>query len=171
MKIRKFDKQDIPSILAIQEKTAGAARWLAADYERLNDDPGGLILVAELDTATSPKIMGFAAIHRVIDEAELRNIGVDPEHQHQGVGRALLEQARRRLMEAGAKRVYLEVRASNKAALGLYYSLGFALHSLRKDYYRDPQEDAYVLGLELFPPTVIPSVYDQAKLPRPPEAG
>lgn len=171
MKIRRFERQDIPSILAIQEKTNGAARWLAADYERLGVDPGGMILVAELETATSPKILGFAAFHRVIDEAELRNMAVDCEHQHQGVGRSLFEEARRRLMEAGTKRVYLEARTSNKVALGLYYSIGFALHSLRKDYYREPQEDAYVLALDLSPPAVIPSVFDRAQQPGPPEAG
>jgi ribosomal-protein-alanine N-acetyltransferase len=54
--------------------------------------------------------------------------------------------------------VFLEVRASNKPALSLYCSVGFALHSLRKGYYRDPDEDAYVLALELYPPTVLPSL-------------
>jgi ribosomal-protein-alanine N-acetyltransferase len=67
----------------------------------------------------------------------------------------LLEDARDRLLKVGAKRVFLEVRASNKPALSLYYSVGFALHSLRKGYYRDPDEDAYVLALELYPPTVL----------------
>ena len=113
-----------------------------------------MILVAELETMTPPKVLGFAAFHRVIDEAELRNIAVDPNHQHQGVGRALLEEAGKRLIEAGTKRILLEVRPSNKAALGLYYSLGFGLRSLRKDYYRNPQEDALILALELFPPAV-----------------
>jgi ribosomal-protein-alanine N-acetyltransferase len=71
------------------------------------------------------------------------------------VGKALLDEARRRLLEQGAKRVYLEVRLSNRAALALYYSVGFGLHSLRKDYYREPPEDAYVLCLTLFPPETV----------------
>ena len=157
MKIRLFAKDDLPAILAIQQKNPQAAGWLAADYTRLCGNPGGLVLVAELQTMTPSKVLGFAAFHRVIDEAELRNMAVDPSHQHRGVGKALLEEARKRLMEDGAKRVYLEVRPSNKPALGLYYSVGFGLHSLRKDYYRDPREDAYVLALELFPPTVVPA--------------
>jgi len=159
MKVRQFDREDLSYILAIQGKNAQAAQWPASEYERLANEPGGMILVAGLETMTPEKLLGFAAFHRVIDEAELQNIAVDPEHQHQGVGRALLEEARKRLLEAGAKRVFLEVRRSNRPALALYYSVGFGVHSLRKDYYRDPPEDAYVLALELFPPESVPAIH------------
>ncbi len=155
MRIRLADKDDLRAIVAMQEKSPEAGHWTQDDYERLMDDAGGKILVAELPTMDPPKILGFAAFHRVIDEVEVRNMAVDPEHRHRGVGRALLETARDRLLQAGAKRVFLEVRASNKPALSLYYSIGFAIHSRRADYYRDPQEDALVLALELHPPTVL----------------
>lgn len=155
MKVRLYSKEDLHRVVALQAKCPEAARWPAGDYERLAEQPGGKILVAELESMTPPKILGFAAFHRVIDEVELRNIAIDPDHRQQDVGRALLEDARRRMLEAGAKRISLEVRSSNKSALALYYSLGFAIHSLRKDYYREPQEDGYVLCLELYPPTVI----------------
>ena len=155
MRIRLADKDDLRAIIAMQEKSPEAAHWTPDDYARLMDDAGGKILVAELPTMDPPKILGFAAFHRVIDEVEIRNMVVDPEHRHQGVGRALLETARDRLLQAGAKRVFLEVRASNKPALSLYCSIGFAIHSRRADYYRDPQEDALVLALEIHPPTVL----------------
>jgi ribosomal-protein-alanine N-acetyltransferase len=155
MKIRLFSKDDVPAILALQQRSPEAAHWTEADYERLAEDPGGKILVAELETMDPPKVLGFAAFHRILDEVELRNMAVDPEHREQGVGKALLEDARERLLKAGARRVFLEVRASNKPALSLYCSVGFALHSLRKGYYHDPDDDAYVLALELYPPTVL----------------
>jgi ribosomal-protein-alanine N-acetyltransferase len=155
MNIRLATKEDVRSILTVQQKSPEAARWTAGDYERLLEDPGGKTLVAELTTVDPPKILGFAAFHRIIDEVELRNMAVDPDHRLQGVGRALLEAARDRMLVAGAKRVFLEVRASNKPAQSLYYSLGFAIHSLRKDYYRGPREDALVLALELYPPSIL----------------
>ena len=139
MKVRLYSKEDLHRVVALQAKCPEAARWTAGDYERLAEQPGGKILVAELESMTPPKILGFAAFHRVIDEVELRNIAVDPDHRQQDVGRALLEDARRRMLQAGAKRISLEVRSSNKSALALYYSLGFAIHSLRKDHYREPQ--------------------------------
>jgi len=158
MKIRLFANEDVYQVLGVQEKYRELAHWLDADYLNLAQDPGGLILVAELETLEPPPIIGFAAFHRVMDDAELRNIAVHPEHQHQGIGRALLEAGSTRLREAGARRIFLEVRPSNKPALGLYYSMGFAVRLLRKDYYRDPPEDALVLGLELFPPAEVPPV-------------
>jgi [ribosomal protein S18]-alanine N-acetyltransferase len=157
MKIRQFEKQDLFEILAIQGKNPLAAQWPELEYTQLAADPRGTILVAELETMEPAKVLGFAAFYRIIDEAELRNIAVDPAHYHQGVGSALVAEGRRRLLEAGAKRVFLEVRQSNKAALALYYSAGFGLHSQRKDYYHGPREDAYVLSMELYPPVVVPA--------------
>jgi [ribosomal protein S18]-alanine N-acetyltransferase len=159
MKIRSFERQDLPAILAIQAKNPAAAQWPESEYSRLVDDSRSVILVAELETMTPAKVLGFAVLYRIIDEAELRNIAVDPPHQRQGVGRALVAEARHRLLEAGAKRIFLEVRRSNRQALTLYYSAGFGLHSHRKDYYHDPLEDAYVLALELFPPAVISAIH------------
>jgi ribosomal-protein-alanine N-acetyltransferase len=157
MKISQFQREDLSSVLAIQDNCPEAARWIEPDYLRLAEGRGGLILVGELETMTPPKVLGFAAFHRIIDEAELLNFAVDPEHQQQGVGKALLQEARQRLLALGTKRIYLEVRLSNRPALALYYSVGFGLHSLRKDYYHDPPEDGYVLCLTLFPPEIVPS--------------
>jgi [ribosomal protein S18]-alanine N-acetyltransferase len=152
VRIRKASLQDVDAILGIQNRIPNALRWQEADYTQLVSDPGGLLLVAEFSTSTTPKVMGYSAFRRIIDEAELLNIGVDPEHQQQGVGKALLVGARSRLMESGARRVFLEVRVSNRAALHLYSSLGFTLYQLRKDYYHDPEEDAYVMCMEITPP-------------------
>jgi ribosomal-protein-alanine N-acetyltransferase len=160
MKIRLAARNDLRAIMAIQEKSREASRWLLSDYARLLDDSGGMVLVAELPTLDPPRVVGFAAFHRIIDETELFNMAVDPDFRRQGAAHALLVEARERLRTAGAKRVYLEVRQSNKPAQALYYSLGFAIHSLRRDYYRDPPEDALLLGWELRPPTVLPKNWE-----------
>lgn len=155
MRIRLFEKEDAPAIVDIQRKTPQAAEWQARDYAELAERPGGMILVADLETMTPPKVLGFVAMRRVFDEAEIQNLAVDPDHRRQGVARALIEQAKLRLREAGAKRCFLEVRAGNRAALEFYFSMGFGMFSARKNYYRDPTEDASVLSLELFPPTIV----------------
>jgi ribosomal-protein-alanine N-acetyltransferase len=108
-----------------------------------------MILVADLATAKLPHIVGFAAFHRVIEEAELRNLAVEPAHQRQGVARSLVRMGIRKLQESGGRRIFLEVRASNHPALALYASLGFRLHSTRKDYYQDPVEDALLMELDI----------------------
>ena len=152
MKIRDFTPEDLPAVLAIQGECPQAAQWLTADYARLLETTGVLFLVAEVELEAAAKVAGFAAFHQVLDEADLRNLAVAPEYRRLGVARALIEAACSRLRQTGTKRAFLEVRVSNEPALLLYYSLGFVLHSRRKNYYRDPDEDAYVLCLEL-PPT------------------
>ena len=151
MHIRKVREDDLEAIVRIQSEAAQAAQWTAADYATLAGDPLGLILVAEVDRVSSPALAGFAAFHHVIDEAELRNMAVDPSHRRQGVGSELVREGGKRLLELGVRRIFLEVRASNITAQRLYFSTGFGLHSRRRDYYRDPPEDALVLSLELTP--------------------
>jgi len=158
MRIREVSDDDLEAIVSIQNKTPQAAQWNQSDYAKLAGDPLGLILVAELDTTTPPMIAGFAAFHHVMDEAELRNMAVDPAHQRQGVGRGLLAEAQRRLLEQGVRQIYLEVRVSNIAAQRLYCLAGFGLRSRRKDYYSNPQEDGLVLSLELSRPRDVPSL-------------
>jgi ribosomal-protein-alanine N-acetyltransferase len=53
--------------------------------------------------------------------------------------------------EQGATRVLLEVRASNAAAQQLYASLGFQRIGIRKKYYVDNKEDAYVMQKKISP--------------------
>jgi ribosomal-protein-alanine N-acetyltransferase len=149
MKIRRFESGDMPAIMAIQARLFPASLWSSSDYSKLCAEPAGLILVAENETATPPKVVGFAALRRAADEAELLFMAVDPDHQAQGIGKALLQEALARLRKEGARRLFLEVRVSNKRALCLYKALGFTLHALRKGYYCEPSEDAHVMSLEL----------------------
>jgi ribosomal-protein-alanine N-acetyltransferase len=152
MRIRDLTAEDIHAVMAIQDICPQAARWSGPDYKFMAETPGSFVLVAEAEWEGAARVVGFAAFHRVMDEAEVLNLAVAPAHQRRGIARALLEAARRRLQQAGAKRVFLEVRAANQPALGLYFSLGFTLHSRRKNYYHDPEDDACVLWLELAPP-------------------
>ncbi len=146
--IRLYDGNDLAAVLAIQSRNPLASHWAPSDYETLTGDPSGLILVAATQAAPE-RVLGFASFRIVLDEAELLNIAVDPNHQRQGIGRALLVEGQRRLCALGVAQIFLEVRNSNAPAHALYQSLGFKLKSVRKDYYRDPPEDACILVLEL----------------------
>ena len=173
VKIRGLSFEDVPAVLAVQHESPGAAQWSESDYRRLAEDPSGLILVAEMpdnidpsgaggrptpddtprttDGTRSAKVVGFAAFHRVLDEAELRNAAVLSRYRRRGVGRALLNQAHRELRQLGVKTVYLEVRAGNVPAIHLYEAAGYLCRSIRKDYYRGPDEGALVMGVALIP--------------------
>jgi ribosomal-protein-alanine N-acetyltransferase len=94
-------------------------------------------------------IVGFAVASVLAPESELELIAVCPEAQRRGVARRLFEDLAAELSAAGAAEVNLEVRAGNRAALGLYRKLGFVESGRRKGYYQNPVDDALQLRLGL----------------------
>lgn len=84
------------------------------------------------------QVIGFCIMQPVLDEANLLLMAVDPQHQGQGYGLAILEDAIARLGEKCIQ-IFLEVRESNLAAIALYEKAGFHQIDLRKNYYPAPQ--------------------------------
>jgi ribosomal-protein-alanine N-acetyltransferase len=78
---------------------------------------------------------GFSLTRRVIDEAELMLVAVLPRERGRGLGRRLVEGAMQKSRQRGARKIFLEVRDGNAAALGLYESLGFTIAGRRQNYY------------------------------------
>ncbi len=151
MKVRPCAGNDLAAVYAIQLKCPQAAQWRQEDYLQLAGDPGGTILVAEIEDASPPEIAGFAVFHGVMDEAELRNIAIDPSHQRKGIARTLLNKGFRVLHESGVRQLFLEVRASNHPALAFYASTGFKWLYTRRDYYQNPVEDGLVMARDIIP--------------------
>jgi len=90
----------------------------------------------------SGAVDGYAGLSRGDEEAEVRTIGVRPDAQGTGVGRAMLEGL---LEAAGERRVLLEVRTDNEPALALYRSCGFTRIGLRRNYYWPSGADALTM--------------------------
>ncbi|WP_297205985.1 ribosomal protein S18-alanine N-acetyltransferase [uncultured Pluralibacter sp.] len=104
-----------------------------------------------LQLAVDGEMAAFAITQIVLDEATLFNIAVDPAHQRRGLGRELLEAVIDAVEKRGVATLWLEVRASNAAAIALYESLGFNEATVRRNYYptADGHEDAIVMALPL----------------------
>ena len=97
------------------------------------------------------EILGFLVASVAIKEWELENIAVTPQAQRGGIGRALMMALIDRARQANATEIRQEIRASNTAAQKLGLSVGFIQEGRRRNYYRDPVEDAllfkHLLGL------------------------
>jgi ribosomal-protein-alanine N-acetyltransferase len=104
-----------------------------------------LTLVAEANGAVAGYVVGRYAA----DEAEILDLAVREDLRRRGVAKALVGAVAERAGRLGLSRVYLEVRESNVAALGLYQSSGFKPVGRRRTYYHDPTEDALLLALDI----------------------
>ena len=98
------------------------------------------------------RLVGYAVLYRLPFEAELQTIAVIAEARRCGVARALLGSLIGEANRWGSERLLLEVRASNRAALGLYETLGFQRDGRRRGYYRNcdgQREDALLMSMAL----------------------
>ncbi len=132
--VRPGQPADLPEIDAIQAASPEAAVWRSESYLEYE------LLVA----VAGGRVVGFLAWRSVAEgESEILNLAVAREFRRRGAARALFENVRKRLKGA----VYLELRASNGAALELYKSLGFQSVGSRPGYYENPSERAIVMKL------------------------
>ena len=108
-------------------------------------------LVAEQDGGTGSRLVGYVVALVMGDEGEIADIAVDPSARRAGVGGLLLARVEEEMARCGVRSLFLEVRESNHAALGLYRGRGFEAVGRRRAYYRHPVEDALVLKREIDP--------------------
>jgi ribosomal-protein-alanine N-acetyltransferase len=99
----------------------------------------------------SGAMIGYAILMMVLDEAHLLNISVTSPLKGQGLGRYLLGHMMNIGREQGGLTMFLEVRPSNVAAIGLYESIGFNEMAVRPGYYpaHNGREDAVLMGVAL----------------------
>jgi ribosomal-protein-alanine N-acetyltransferase len=90
-------------------------------------------------------IVGFAGMWVLFDEAHVTTIGVSPQHRGRGLGELLLLDLIDEAMRRNAEWVTLEVRVSNHSAQALYEKFGFTRQGVRRRYYSDNGEDAYIM--------------------------
>ena len=102
-------------------------------------------LVAVEDDA----VLGYIGSQTVLDESDMMNVAVSPAHRRKGIAEALVLALADALREKGSVKLTLEGRASNAPAITLYEKLDFKPIGLRKNYYRNPKEDALILQKEL----------------------
>ncbi|HSK92511.1 MAG TPA: ribosomal protein S18-alanine N-acetyltransferase [Candidatus Angelobacter sp.] len=91
------------------------------------------------------RVVGFAGIWLMVDDAHVTTFGVHPDWRRQGIGRQLLLNLAELSVTIGARRMTLEVRPSNQAAQALYQAFGFEIVGRRPRYYTDDGEDALIM--------------------------
>lgn len=137
--------EDVAAVLAIEQRLQDFP-WTRGNFDDSLTSGYDCRLMRE-----ASRLLGFAVLTSMLDEAQLLNIGIVPERQREGLGGRFLEHLFDHLRSRGVARIFLEVRPSNVAGLALYRRHGFAQVGVRNDYYpaRQGREAALVLAREL----------------------
>ena len=141
LRVRRLVYGDLPSVLAI-ERRSFQTPWSLAMFVLELSKPSGICL----GIADQRGLVGYLVCSRYADVWHLMNIAVAPERRREGVARELMEN----LFDAAGPtaRFTLEVRTSNRAAIGMYERFGFRAAGHRRRYYHDNGEDALIMWLE-----------------------
>lgn len=126
------------------EKICFADPWSEKSIASELENPLSYWLVA-LEGST---VAGYAGSQTVLGETDMMNVAVRPECRRQGVAEALIAALIAGLKKRESHCLTLEVRDSNAPARALYEKLGFLEVGRRKNYYRNPGEDALILRKE-----------------------
>lgn len=146
MKLGKLRRTEVAKCVEIEKLLfPGDDPWSSRAFHS-ELDQGHYYLAARSDDEEFLGYAGLAVVGRRGEyEAEVHTIGVVPEAQGHGVGKALLCALLARADELAAP-VFLEVRTDNDTAVGLYEAHGFKKLGIRKRYYQPSGADAYTMA-------------------------
>ena len=140
MEIRRSTPRDAAAIAALEAEIFSDP-WSERDICDTICTEGAMCYSAIKDGVPVAYIIG-----RIIaPEAEIYRIATHPEHRGRGIAYRLLDYAVKTERGRGLERLFLEVRSKNLAALSLYRAYGFEKIGIRKNYYKNPDDDAIVM--------------------------
>ncbi|MCI9427721.1 MAG: ribosomal protein S18-alanine N-acetyltransferase [Eubacterium sp.] len=141
LQIRKMTECDLRQVAAIAASVF-AQPWSRQGFAEALPMENTCFLLAENDGI----VCGYCGMYMAADEGEIINVAVRRDCQRQGIADCLLLALLQEGRQNGIGRFFLEVRVSNAAAIHLYKKHGFVIQGIRKNFYEDNHEDAYVMN-------------------------
>lgn len=140
IQIRLMTKEDIEQVSEI-EKITFSMPWSKEALLQSLEQTGSIYLVA----CDEDKIVGYCGLWNIVNEGNINNVAVLNQYRGKHIATTMLK----KLIELGNQmkiNAYtLEVRTSNEPAIKLYLKFGFIIEGIRKNYYENPTEDAYIM--------------------------
>ncbi|SDQ97827.1 ribosomal protein S18-alanine N-acetyltransferase [Microbacterium sp. cf332] len=147
MSLRTATRDDLDAIMSLEESSFPSDAWSRTAMSAELASPHGRYLV-DVEDGRVVGYGGVRAIHGAAD-ADIQTIALDAGLRGVGRGRALLRALVGEARERGARELFLEVRADNPVAHGLYVSEGFVEIARRPRYYQPDDVDAVIMQLNL----------------------
>lgn len=144
--LRPATPEDLPSLQAIESRVQ-AASWNEGHFEAELAKPYSHLLVLT-DDETDSQIAGFICFWVLFEECQILDVAVDLPHRGLGYAKRMVRAAVTEAIRQKIRKVLLDVRKSNAAAIGLYQAMGFVITQVNKNFYSDG-EDAYQMALYL----------------------
>ena len=143
MEIRRALPKDASEI-AKAELDIFTDPWNEGDIISVISTEGSMCYTALSDGNVISYIIG----RQIAPEGEIYRIATIPEHRQRGVAYKLLDYAVKCERARGLESLFLEVREKNVAARALYSSYGFREIGVRKNYYKNPTDNAIIMLLQ-----------------------
>lgn len=146
--VRPMTQKDVPIVANIAQSVMPFAWIQQSFYDCLTPDYHAFV-IAQGEQGLANQLLGFIVVLNQVGESQLLTMGLRQKYQRQGLGRQLLSHVISLAKQQRLTCMWLEVRASNQAAIALYASVGFNQVSVRRSYYpaNDGREDAIVMKL------------------------
>jgi ribosomal-protein-alanine acetyltransferase len=139
---RKMTTADAAAVELVEKACFGMPWSRESFWEEAANEKAYYLLALD-----DEKIIGYAGVWILADEAHITNVAVGPEYRGQKIGWQMMQEMMRIVKERGARSMTLEVRPSNAPAVSLYEGLGFKSVGLRPGYYQDNGEAAMIMWL------------------------
>jgi [ribosomal protein S18]-alanine N-acetyltransferase len=145
LEFRSMRYEDIPYVCEIEEEAFSTPWTSGAFHNELTHNQFAHYMILDI----GGEVAGYGGMWLIMDEAHVTNIAIRDMYRGRKLGKRLLQELMRTASFLGAKRMTLEVRASNHIAQSLYEKLGFTSAGIRKGYYTDNREDAIIMWTDL----------------------
>lgn len=131
--------KELPLVAELEKKTFFEP-WSEHALELFLTDGAFLVVCFEDGSLAS-----YCSVTHVLDEAQIINVATDPAFKRRGCARRVLKRVFEECAARSINSISLEVRESNSAAISLYTQLGFTTAGIRRDFYKNPRENALVM--------------------------
>ena len=116
--------------------------WTERDIIDTISTSGAMCYVATSDTG---ELLSYLVARQIPPEGEIYRIATLPDKRGRGIAYRLLDYAVKTERGRGLESLFLEVREHNAPARALYRAYGFKEIGRRKNYYRNPDDDAIIM--------------------------
>ncbi len=154
---RRMTLEDVPQVHEIELKTFHTPWSYQSFVDEMTTNKCARYIVAEEDG----KVLGYAGAWLIFDEGHITNIAVDEAYRGRGIGIGVTQALMQYAANMGVAYMTLEVRKSNTVAQNMYKKLHFIELGVRKRYYEDNGEDAYLYVCQTMP-EIDPDFYEES---------